>query len=1321
VNDEKLRHVRACVAFAVCASMIFGMFFLGTGYGQAAADNAVFKGQVKIGTDPAPDTLVMYSVGAQESPSGNSTVSDLAGDYEIWVEGGQSYYLYYANGAAMFDSNAQVPSAIAPGEVKYVNVTLTPAPARTVTLKGHLTNASNASQPVTGGHLLGFMMTGEGNPDYINWTKPNSTGYYEVTVIPGPVMVAIFDAPGYFPAMAPSSPPNAAPGDTVWINVSLRPFTGYTVNVTGYVRDAMSPVAIQGALVRAFLQDVGWSTTNTTNASGFYKVQLVDGRGGLEVMAPNYVSQRHEPVDFAGNMSYDFNLNKQDAKIHGFVLDASTRQPIPNASVWADHYLGSDLRQYNQTISGSDGSYNMSLCGGSWRVAAGAAGYGDRGDDVALLSGETVLHNITLPRESGRICGFLTEWQTGFPIDNATVMIGGEGSYDRNSTSTNATGYFSINCLPDNYNITFVAADYMWEVSSTYIVAVGPNETVWVNHSLDPATVKLFGAVKDAVTLGPIDGATISAFSPSPHSPDYFRVTIGASVGGNYSMMVAYDDSFTMIRAEHPAYQTVQSLTSIPSGPLFEHNITMIPTGVSTYTLQGLVADSSTDVPIASAAVKALYGETLVKNATTNSTGYYAMDLPVVELTIRASASGYLPSESVIAPGAAGSVVWQNITLDSHLEPPILNESVVPNNSVSIHNPANVSLDVVEPYLNYVTLILSKVTEKTNNYAWVQSIEDYNSQLTFGQILGDLLGAEVSPGHWSIWMPDWDTTSANLVLLSDGTGTWEASASSVYYPGSQETSILGYYNNASLMFPLPFRQAVFDSAGTFLGIAMGLGGPDPWTASDPTGEFWIQAQHIQFNLTDGRVMSAFWGDTDHLNASTMHLDRPTVTYPSGEYAAIFSASDIAENSNYTFALLTVDNDPPLADAGPDQTEIVGLAVSLNASASTDNGVLVNYTWSVEDGTSKTLWGETVDYTFTTVGNHTVTVTVRDAAGYSSSASTWVEVTPDELPVAAAGPDQVVDEDTTVDFNGTGSTDDIGIVNYTWTIVGPNIDLFGATPSHIFSTPGIYHVRLVVRDTAGQSSVYDEVVVAVLDVTAPSANAGLDQTVNVGTVATFDGSGSSDNTAVTQYTWTFTDGTLKTLTGMHPTYTFATGGDYTVTLTARDAEGNSDTDTVVIHVNTAPQANAGMDREVEQGAEVTFDGSGCADDYEIMNYTWTFTYGGTVHHLYGVAPKFTFDESGTYDVQLTIRDVGGLTNTDTVVVTVTGAGATSFLTQYWWALALVVVVVVIAAIVLLARKGKGPSPKMSGEQGEAPPPPPSESDELEFPPPNDEEL
>ncbi|MCJ2532252.1 MAG: PKD domain-containing protein, partial [Candidatus Thermoplasmatota archaeon] len=138
-------------------------------------------------------------------------------------------------------------------------------------------------------------------------------------------------------------------------------------------------------------------------------------------------------------------------------------------------------------------------------------------------------------------------------------------------------------------------------------------------------------------------------------------------------------------------------------------------------------------------------------------------------------------------------------------------------------------------------------------------------------------------------------------------------------------------------------------------------------------------------------------------------------------------------------------------------------------------------------------------------------------------------------------------------------------NYTWTFQdGGSVTLYEVDPTYAFSTPGEYTVTLTVVDAAGNTDT-DTVTITVSDVTDPVAGAGPDQTVEVEAVVTFDGSGSSDNVGVANYTWTFQDGGSVTLYEVDPTYAFSTPGEYTVTLTVRDAAGNEGTDTVTVTV------------------------------------------------------------------------------------------------------------------------------------------------------------
>jgi len=83
------------------------------------------------------------------------------------------------------------------------------------------------------------------------------------------------------------------------------------------------------------------------------------------------------------------------------------------------------------------------------------------------------------------------------------------------------------------------------------------------------------------------------------------------------------------------------------------------------------------------------------------------------------------------------------------------------------------------------------------------------------------------------------------------------------------------------------------------------------------------------------------------------------------------------------------------------------------------------------------------------------------------------------PVANAGTDQTVYEDTLVTFDGSGSYDNVGIVSYVWTFidVAPQT-LTGVNPTYTFHTPGVYVVTLNVTDASGNWAT-DTVTITVL--------------------------------------------------------------------------------------------------------------------------------------------------------------------------------------------------------------------------------------------------
>lgn len=257
------------------------------------------------------------------------------------------------------------------------------------------------------------------------------------------------------------------------------------------------------------------------------------------------------------------------------------------------------------------------------------------------------------------------------------------------------------------------------------------------------------------------------------------------------------------------------------------------------------------------------------------------------------------------------------------------------------------------------------------------------------------------------------------------------------------------------------------------------------------------------------------------------------------------------------------------------------------------------------------------------------------------------------------------------FDGRNSTDDDAI-GY-WQIFvdnGAGITPFeeeniqNATTTLItFSIEGLWCTVLNVTDITG---LWDEdiecLTIISIDDKPPVADAGPDQLVAPNQSVTFDGSNSYDNVTSLDrlnFTWTFTDGVLKTLWGMNPTYLsgFTSGvGDYIVNLAVRDEANNTGFDNMTVHVvdDPDPEANAGPDQNVCAGAIVTLNASDTVDNSPLANLTfnWTFDDGTGPVLRQGMIITHQFNFSGDFEITLEVTDESGNTDIDTTWVNVT---------------------------------------------------------------------
>jgi parallel beta-helix repeat protein len=348
--------------------------------------------------------------------------------------------------------------------------------------------------------------------------------------------------------------------------------------------------------------------------------------------------------------------------------------------------------------------------------------------------------------------------------------------------------------------------------------------------------------------------------------------------------------------------------------------------------------------------------------------------------------------------------------------------------------------------------------------------------------------------------------------------------------------------------------------------------------------------------------------------------------------------------------------PPVAEAGPDQLVDQNTTVTLDGSASTDDAGIVDFSWDFDyGGMTIRLSGEVTGFTFDVPGTYHVRLTVRDREGRSSTDSATIIVLDTEPPVAVPGEDVFVGMGRPFTLNGSASRDNVGVVSYSWAVDpdGLNMTSQGFVAVFEIDAPGEYEAWLTVGDAAGNAGI-GHLVVHVLDTEPPSADAGDDIIIGQDAAASFDGTGSSDNMAVVNWTWSLSiEGDEIELYGALASFIFTDPGSYEMVLQVRDAQGNSDQDTLNVRVRDTipPVAVAGEDLFVGQGVEILFSGLASHDNVGISSYSWSFTDGGSVYQLSGPVVLTRFQDVGRHEVTLTVRDMEGNAASDRLNVTV----------------------------------------------------------------------
>ena len=344
----------------------------------------------------------------------------------------------------------------------------------------------------------------------------------------------------------------------------------------------------------------------------------------------------------------------------------------------------------------------------------------------------------------------------------------------------------------------------------------------------------------------------------------------------------------------------------------------------------------------------------------------------------------------------------------------------------------------------------------------------------------------------------------------------------------------------------------------------------------------------------------FGDNTTKVNGTSPELLNATHVYATaGVYNATLTVkfnSELNKTETDTAIITVLENQPPIANAGPDQTveqtSTQGAAVTLNGTGSSDpeNNTLTYY-WNWTGGSAT---GATPTALFP-VGNTTVTLTVNDGQYNVTDTLNIIVETDNTAPVVNAGPDITVEQEsqagTQVILNGTATNTVSTRFDFTWsensTVLKTEANVTNTILIYTFNL-GTHVVTLSATDEAGNTGT-DNVTVTVVDTTLPeiaiSATPNIlwppnhkyvEVSINVTVYDKGDpsptlkfvsitsnepdndvGDGNTVNDIVIMNDFTFNLRAERSGTG--------SGRIYTVTYEATDASGNYATATVTIEV------------------------------------------------------------------------------------------------------------------------------------------------------------
>lgn len=303
----------------------------------------------------------------------------------------------------------------------------------------------------------------------------------------------------------------------------------------------------------------------------------------------------------------------------------------------------------------------------------------------------------------------------------------------------------------------------------------------------------------------------------------------------------------------------------------------------------------------------------------------------------------------------------------------------------------------------------------------------------------------------------------------------------------------------------------------------------------------------------------------------------------GDIAWMKGGYSYGYSDRYQIYLATLQNQPPVANAGLGEDIFLGETVYFDGAFSSDpdGGPIVSYTWAIDSAPAgpplsvAALNGaDTVTPSFKPdlLGEYIISLVVNDGIYNSAADTVIVNVTENLPPVAIA---------TAVPATGffplgvsldasTSSDPEGGVLTYSWDFGDSSAGAAGVAQNHTYMNVGTYTAIVTVTDDFGLSNQASaEVVVSAPNKPPTVAPAASTYNGAAPLNVQFMANGSDHEGDTLSYLWDFGDGTISTEAS--PLHTYTTPGAFVATVNVSDYEFTA-TGSITISVSSPLTCN-----------------------------------------------------------------------------------------------------------------------------------------------------